>query len=346
MLVLKPKNILISSVGSPAGRGVVDCLKDVSYFRLVGLDANQNCPGKEKLNRFYPVPKNNDPRYLTEIRDIMNSESCDLFIPTIQPDLFLVSELSKITKVLSAKPDVLKKCLNKKEIYKRMLNEGFSDFVPKHFSFMSSNKLENSSLRKLGYPEQPICIKPVTEHGGLAIKKINVATPDIVADYLFNNKDPNWRTIEELKKMLNYCEPIELLASEYLPGDEYSVDTLVVDGEVKIAVPRKRIRVSGGIVIQGVVEKNEQLIAAVKRILPIFDLEYFVNVQFRYSGNGMPKLIDINPRFCGSHIMSFGAGVNFPLLSIKSAFKEPIDIVEPKWGVGMIRYWEKTFYES
>ena len=344
VMSMNTKTIIISSIGSPAGQGVVRCLRDTPNIRTIGLDANPKCPNKKAVDKFHVVPKVSDPAYLDVIHTIIAHECCDLFIPTIQPDLLVIDEIAKMTQVLSSKYEAIVVSSNKRVVYEKLVSSGLSAYVPNYFAFCSDEELTFDRLKQLAYPSKPVLIKP--EHGGLAFKKIVLGTWDQVAQNLFAKKDHSWRTLNELKELLKQCDPIKnLLAMEYLPGDEYSVDALIMHDQVRIAVPRKRNRVSGGIVTHGIVERKEELIGATEKILPVFGLEYFVNVQFKYAEDGLPKLIDINPRFCGSHIMSYGAGVNFPLLAVKAAFNEEVDFPEPRWGTQMTRYWESVFHD-
>lgn len=347
MSKIRRKKIFISSIGSPAGYGVVKALLNTSNINIIGLDANEYCPFKDLVNKFYKVPKISDRNYLNELKKIIDFEGCDLFIPTIQPELYMIKELSKMSNVLSSDYNEIVRASNKKLIYELMIDNGLSIYVPKFTTFLSDQLITLQTFKKIGFPESPICIKPYTDHGGINFKVINVGTIELVSHKIIKEKDSTWMTLDELINVLNHTSyDFNLMALEYLPGSEYSVDALVNNGEVLIAVPRKRVKVNGGIVVQGVVEKNDELINATKKILSLFDFNYFINIQFKYDNNGIPKLIDINPRFCGSHIMSLSAGVNFPLLSIKMAFGEPFKIPEPKWGTNMIRYWESYFYES
>ncbi len=337
--------IIVSSIGSPAGYGVVKCLKDRPQFSVIGIDANPNCPGRDYVSEFYAVPKNSDINYLERIKEIIDRCGGDLFIPTIQPDLAKVGELNKMIRVLSSSEESIELCNNKNTVYERLKKQGLTDYVPRYCYIGANDSLDYDKINKLGYPGKAICLKPASEHGGLSFKIINLGTPDLVAEHLFGNRDNSWRTYGELIEIYSWCPPLDLMAMEYLPGEEYSVDLLLQNNEVIVAVPRKRVRVSGGIVTQGYVEKKEELIEAAKSILPLLNLDYFVNVQFKYADDGSPKLIDINPRFCGSHIMSYGAGINFPLLAVKLALDESIDPLEPAWGRGMIRYWESLFFD-
>ncbi|MFC3418884.1 ATP-grasp domain-containing protein [Salinicoccus hispanicus] len=68
----------------------------------------------------------------------------------------------------------------------------------------------------------------------------------------------------------------------------------------------------------------------------------FINIQFMESETGY-KLTDINPRFCGSQVMSLGANVNFPSLFIDYFHLGNAVPVEPVWNTRMLRFRDQIF---
>ncbi|WP_343753174.1 ATP-grasp domain-containing protein [Alkalibacterium iburiense] len=135
------------------------------------------------------------------------------------------------------------------------------------------------------------------------------------------------------------------LVMKQLEKPEYSVDTFVHNGQMVIAVPRNRSGVSSGLVIEGSVVKQEELIAISKEIVELFVDDGFINLQFMKE-DGQFKLTDVNPRFCGSQIMSLGAGVNFPELFLKYTLTDSRPIPEPIWNTRMYRYRDSYFYHE
>ena len=130
---------------------------------------------------------------------------------------------------------------------------------------------------------------------------------------------------------------------EYLPGIEYSVDCVCMDGETIACIPRQRVETSMGVSVESIVEKNDEIIDISKKIIKALNLSYNVNIQFKYSVDGKPKLLEINPRVSGSLISNFGAGVNMLELSLKLAYGLPLPSIDIKWGTKMMRYWSQLY---
>jgi carbamoyl-phosphate synthase large subunit len=146
--------------------------------------------------------------------------------------------------------------------------------------------------------------------------------------------------ISVLEKAVSFPE---LVVSEYLPGQEYSVDLLVKNGEPLVVVSRRRDVTRLGISIIGTVEDNEEVVKVAKDTVRSLHLNYNINIQLKYSTDRIPKVIEINPRVSGTIVMCTGSGVNLPYLATKLALGEEIPKVTPRYGTRMLRYYEEIF---
>lgn len=66
--------------------------------------------------------------------------------------------------------------------------------------------------------------------------------------------------------------------------------------------------------------------------------------QFIEDAEGVPKIIECNPRVQGTMVTAFYAGLNIPWLAVKEAITDPKDVVPHKWSgppgsVHYIRQW-------
>ena len=136
----------------------------------------------------------------------------------------------------------------------------------------------------------------------------------------------------------------KLLVMEYLPGEEFSVDCIKSDNEF-YCVTRRRDIIKDGICSSGEAIKKDDLIILSKDFYQKLDLEYNVNLQFRYDSAGNPKLLEINPRLSGTLELCRGAGVNFVSLGLDALLEiDSKKSVEIKWGTKMQRVWEEVFF--
>lgn len=195
-----------------------------------------------------------------------------------------------------------------------------------------------------GYPEKNVCFKPPVSNGlrGFRIltKKINRV------DALLKEK-PNsvFRSFEEVMPVLKEADSFPaLLVMEYLPGDEYSVDVLADRGTPLIVVPRFREEITGGISSVGIVVQDKEIDEYSRRIVSSLKLHGNIGLQFKRDQNGVPKILESNPRVQGTIVLCTAAGANLVYGAVNVALGE--DIAQPTiaWGTKMVRHWEEVYY--
>jgi carbamoyl-phosphate synthase large subunit len=105
-----------------------------------------------------------------------------------------------------------------------------------------------------------------------------------------------------------------------LPGEEFSVDVFAdADGNVVVAVPRTRARVDSGVSIAGRTLHDEALESTAAAVAQAIGLHGVANVQLRYDVNGVPALLEVNPRFPGALPLTIAAGADLPSLALDLA---------------------------
>jgi carbamoyl-phosphate synthase large subunit len=144
---------------------------------------------------------------------------------------------------------------------------------------------------------------------------------------------------------LTAMEPDEaLIIQEHLPGDEFSVDVFAgADGGVVAAVPRTRTRVDSGVSIAGQTVHDEGLEQTAAAVARAIGLRGVANVQLRRDSEGVPALLEVNPRFPGALPLTIAAGVDMPSLALDLALgveiPPSIDFIE----IANVRFLEDIF---
>lgn len=137
-----------------------------------------------------------------------------------------------------------------------------------------------------------------------------------------------------------------LIVQDLLPGEEYSVDVLAdADGRVVAAVPRTRARVDSGVAIAGRTVHDpalEETAAAVARAIGLVGV---ANVQLRRDRAGVPKLLEVNPRFPGALPLTISAGVDIPSLVVDLFLGRPLPERLPFREVAAVRFLEDVVVE-
>ncbi len=137
-----------------------------------------------------------------------------------------------------------------------------------------------------------------------------------------------------------------LIVQEHLPGDEFSVDVFAdVSGSVVAAVPRTRTRVDSGVSIAGMTVHDEQLENTAAAVARAIGLVGVANVQLRYDVDGVPALLEVNPRFPGALPLTIAAGVDMPSLALDLALGLPVPAHVEFRELANVRYLEDIFLD-
>ncbi|MCU1528916.1 MAG: biotin carboxylase [Frondihabitans sp.] len=139
---------------------------------------------------------------------------------------------------------------------------------------------------------------------------------------------------------------VALLIQEHLPGEEFSVDVLAdASGAVVAAVPRVRARVDSGVAIAGLTRHDDALEETAAAVARAIGLTGVANVQLRYDVNGVPALLEVNPRFPGAMPLTIAAGVDMPSLALDLALGLDLPAKVPFREVANVRYLEDVFVD-
>jgi carbamoyl-phosphate synthase large subunit len=137
-----------------------------------------------------------------------------------------------------------------------------------------------------------------------------------------------------------------LIIQEHLPGLEYSVDVIADSaGHVIAAVPRTRTRVDSGVSIAGRTVHDESLERTAASVAVAIGLVGVANVQLRLDRDGIPALLEVNPRFPGAMPLTIAAGVDMPSLALDLALGVDVPGSVPFREIANVRYLEDVFVD-
>ncbi|GAB3505046.1 ATP-grasp domain-containing protein [Pseudoxanthomonas daejeonensis] len=127
--------------------------------------------------------------------------------------------------------------------------------------------------------------------------------------------------------------------SEYLPGDEYTVDCVSDgDGVLLHAAPRRRSRVRNGISVRTEPATGDPALAAMATaIAGELRLRGAWFFQARRDADGVPKLLEVAPRIAGSMALSRVRGVNHALLHVYAHLGRPFAVLPQSHPVQLDR---------
>jgi carbamoyl-phosphate synthase large subunit len=151
------------------------------------------------------------------------------------------------------------------------------------------------------------------------------------------------------KHELNEVNHLEdYLIQEYIvEGKEYTVDCYVSQkGEIISIVPRIRIEVLGGEVINTKTLRDEEIIELSKKILLSDAFRGPVTIQFiRTKSGDRTMVMEINPRLGGGVIASMEAGADISSMILAESKNEPLrQIRDWKENTLMARYLKEVIF--
>ena len=337
----------MTGAGAPGAAGILNCLRQESSFVITAADANPEAVGKYLTESFETIPYATDPSFTDAVFDLCKRKNIRVVLPLVTKELIPLSatiekfRLAGISLLVSPVAS-LEIANNKSRLYEFLQWRGIA--VPEFRVVETSDQFKNA-VEELGYPKQPVCFKPSVSNGSRGFRIVSEQMNEL--DLLFNHKPTStYLSLKDSMRILSSGVFPELLVTEYLPGEEYSVDCLAKNGESILIVPRLRKRMSNGITVEGEFIKEESIIAYCSKIIKELQLHGNIGLQVKRSADGQFLLLEINPRVQGTISAGLGAGINLPVLAVKQELGLPIgaEELEVKWGTRFSRYWSEVFY--
>jgi len=343
---MKEIRIILTSVGGLVAPGIIKSLKRAALQNgerlfIIGTDMRGDSVGFHFVDKCYVVPRGDSEEYNSVLLEIAENNNIDVIVPCSDEELLSVSKEREkfikkgITPICSHWETVYR--ANDKGLMLKFLKDKNIP-VPDFYLPLNIKDVEKAA-EELGYPFNPVVVKPRLARGGRGFKILEEEV-----DLLKSNSLKLEYIIDILK---NYEKFPEIVVMEYLPGEEYSVDALAYNGAPLYIIPRKRIRALGGPSIVGEIVQNNEVKEMVDRIIRAFGFHLNVNIQLKYSRRGLPLVYEINPRVSGTIVANEAAGVNLLYFGIKLAMGKEIPKQTSIRRVKMLRYFEEVFiYEE
>jgi len=320
-------NVLISSAGRR--HALLQCWRQARQAlglagEVLAADCSPLSAAGHAADRFFLVPRCGDPQFVPKMLELCRTFQIAMIIPTIDTELSVYAasraafaEVGTVVAVSS--PEVVAIGGDKERTHAWLLEAG----LPTVRQAPAQSTLAN----RADWPF-PFLVKP---RGGSS--SIGVA---VVRD-------------DEALKMA--CRGGDYIAQSIAPGVEYTIDILVGrGGELRCAVPRRRLEVRAGEVSKAMTVRRsdlQELAERVCRSLPgayaCLNLQVFVDEK-----SGTLNVIELNARFGGGFPLAFQAGARYPQWIIEEQLGLPSTASSNEWKdrLVMLRYDDAVFIDS
>ncbi|NHM01334.1 ATP-grasp domain-containing protein [Flavobacterium difficile] len=275
------KNVLVFPCGTEIGLEINRALAHSTHFNLIGANSYPD-HGKYVYEKYIEsIPHIDEPDFIAILNEIIEKLSIDFIIPAHDSVVLKLSEYSSDihAKVITSNFNTCSLTRSKLKTY-----EFFKNKIPTPIIYNITN-----------CNTFPVFLKPDVGQGSKGTYKVN-SQEEI--DFYFA-KDPT------------------LLALEYLPGKEYTIDCFTnKKGELLYSQARERARINNGISVNSKLVFNEKFQKLAEKINSEIKFNGVWFFQVKENNIGEFVLMEIAPRIAGTMALSRILGVNFIQLSI------------------------------
>ena len=316
---MKPITIIVSAAGAPGAAALLRALRENGEreVRLVGTDMSERSVGRHLCDAFHLVPAGSDPGFAAAMREVAGREGAVAILPQSSFDLEgLAGSLSLFDgiAVLVSPPDAIKRSNDKADTYEFLHGLGLP--APQFRRVRGAAEVD-AAARELGYPDRPVCFKPVFSSGSRGFRILDPSVDR--ADQLLRERpgSVSMRLEEAVEILGSVDDRTELLVMELATGPERTIDGIANGREVVLGHPKTREAMRAGLAMYFVTLEDSGLMELADKIVAELGIEHFFNIQLVGE-----HVIEINPRIS---TIVYQEDLNLPYLGVKRALGEISD---------------------
>ena len=341
---MREVTVLITACGNVYMPGTTASIKNNGErkIRLIGADMNHDDTILQMVDQYYQVPRGDDPSYAKAILDICVKEHVDVIIPIMSAELITLAENEEMFRNAGVTLSIsnlesLKIANNKLALFEYMKANDIP--VPKFWQVNSVEDVD-PAIEHIGVP---VVFKTNEGSGSRGMRIIDPSKSRF--DILFHEKPTSaYVTLQDFKETLQEGDMPPMLAMEYLPGHEYTVDMLCDNGKVLYNMCRRGLNVQTSIILDGVVEDKPEITNLCAQVAEKLKLTGNIGFDVKERADGTPVIMECNPRATAGVSEFTASGVNLLYLNIKRCLGEPLPEVTPKYGVIMKRRYQEMYW--
>jgi carbamoyl-phosphate synthase large subunit len=336
--------ILVTACGAPGTAALLRGLRENGEreVRLVGVDMAERAVGKHLCDAFHLVPAGADPGYADAVLEIVERERVDVVLPQSSFDLPGLAEARERfpVPVLVSSPETVRRSNDKAETYELLQRIGVPTI---EFRRVAGGRQVEAAARELGYPDRPVCFKPVFSSGSRGFRVLD-PTVDRAHQLLHERPGSVAMRLEEALELLPETGGTELLVMEVAEGGERTIDGIAGGGRILLGHPKTRESMRAGLAMYFVTLDEPELMEIGDRIVRELEIDWFFNIQL--VGR---HVIEVNPRIS---TIVYQEDLNLPWLGVKRALGEISDdelaALQPRVRPGRtaLRYFDQLEWDA
>lgn len=280
-------NILITSAGTRN--------KIIQYFKennrtgkVIATDMSKLAPAIYEADKYYIVPRIDDPNYIDNLLEICKKEKVDGILSLIDPELSLLAQNEKKFKdigvtVIGSSYDCCELSLNKMNMYNWLRSHNYNCAK----SYLNKEDFYQDLDNKL--VSFPVFVKPYDGSASMLINKVYT------------------------KKQLEFLfeEHEGLMIQEFLDGQEIGADVYIdmISGEVVSIFTKRKLLMRAGETDKSVSFRDENLFELIKGFVKKAGFKGQIDIDI-FEIDGEYYISEVNPRFGGGYPHAYECGVN------------------------------------
>jgi carbamoylphosphate synthase large subunit len=313
---VKPITVMVTASGAPGTAALLRALRQNGEreLRLVGTDMSDRSVGRHLCDAFHRVPAGSDPAFADAMLAVAEREAVDAILPQSSFDLEgLAGHVTRFPMPVLVSPvDAIQRSNDKALTYELMHRLG----VPAPaFRRVSGAAEVETAARELGYPDRPVCFKPVFSSGSRGFRILD-PTVDRAHQLLYERPGAVAMRVEEAVELLPQSGA-DLLVMELATGGERTIDGIANGKEIVLGHPKTREAMRAGLAMYFETLDDPELMHLANLIVGELGIEHFFNIQL--VGD---YVIEINPRIS---TIVYQEDLNLPYLGVKRALGEISD---------------------
>jgi carbamoyl-phosphate synthase large subunit len=336
--------VLVSASGAPGTAALLRGLRENGErnVRLVGTDMSERAIGRHLCDAFHLVPPGSDPSFADALLELVEREGVDCVLPQSSFDLEGLAEHRERfpVPVLVSGPDTIHRSNDKAETYALLQQLGVRG--PDFRRVNGAHEVETAA-RELGYPDRPVCFKPVFSSGSRGFRILD-PTVDRAHQLLYERPGAVAMRLEEAVELLPDEGGPDLLVMELATGGERTIDGLADGKRVVLGHPKTREAMRAGLAMYFVTLEDEELMATADKLVEALAIEHFFNIQLVGE-----HVIEINPRIS---TIVYQDDLDLAYLGVKRALGEISDEelaalgsrIQP--GRASLRYFDQVDFDG
>lgn len=303
--------VLVFPCGSEVGLEVFRSLAGDTHIELHGASSTPSNHGKYLYRNYVDgLPHVTNPAFLDAMNALVRSRGIDYLFPAMDSVALALAETQDrlACQVIGSPLETCRVCHSKHATYER-----FAKIVrvPELYHDLAD------------VPRWPIFLKPDCSYGSRGTRVAE--SPEEARFFLAREKD--------------------LLAMEYLPGKEYTIDCFTDrHGSLLFAGARQRLRIQNGICVHGRRADNDIFRVFADTINARLRFRGVWFFQLKESHDGEMVLLEIAPRVAGTMSLHRNLGVNLAKLSVYDAMGLDVSILMNEFPIEVDRALTNRFH--